>query len=354
MRNARRRLSVVLAAGLAGLGAVSWATGSARGQASPQPSPEPAAALVGGVLIPVRDVDAAIAGRLFELESQQYQLRRKALDERIAESLLAREAAARGVAPEALFRDEVDAKASPVTEEQKRARYEAARARLQGRSEAEAMALVADALRQEHLRERRDEFVRELRRKHGVRVLLEPPRAPVEEAGAPALGPAAAPVTIVEFSDFQCPYCGRVAPTLKRLLESHPGQLRLVFRDYPLPIHPHAAKAAEAAACAREQGRFWEMHDRLFANQQALLPAELKRHAAELGLDAAGFAECLDSGRMASVWQKGLQDGARYGVSSTPAFFVNGRPLVGAQPYEAFADVVEEELQRAPRTPPAK
>jgi protein-disulfide isomerase len=163
---------------------------------------------------------------------------------------------------------------------------------------------------------------------------------------------------MVEFSDFQCPYCGRVTPTLKQLEDRFGDKLRVVFRDYPLPIHPQAPKAAEAAGCAAEQGKFWEMHDRLFANQSKLQVDDLKQHALDLGLNPEQFNQCLDSGKREAAWKKDIEEGTRYGVSGTPAFFINGRLMSGAQPYDNFARIIEDELVRAglpvpPPPPPA-
>jgi protein-disulfide isomerase len=167
-----------------------------------------------------------------------------------------------------------------------------------------------------------------------------------ERADAPSKGPRTAPVTLVEFSDFQCPYCGRVLPVLKRVQETYGERVRLVFRNFPLAIHPLAPKAAEAAACANEQGKFWEMHDRLFADPKKLDVADLKASAAELGLDAQAFDQCLDSGKHEATWKEERTEGERAGVSGTPAVFVNGRLIGGAQPYETFAQVIDDELER--------
>ena len=129
-------------------------------------------------------------------------------------------------------------------------------------------------------------------------------------ASDPTLGPASAPVTLVEFSDFQCPFCQRVAPTLKQPRETYGDKLRIVWKDFPLTqIHPQAFKAGEAAHCAGEQGKYWEYHDRLFENQQALQPADLKKHAADLGLDAAKFASCLDSSKYGERVRDGVSPG---------------------------------------------
>jgi protein-disulfide isomerase len=177
--------------------------------------------------------------------------------------------------------------------------------------------------------------------------MLGPPLVTiVPKADDPVRGPASAPVRIVEFSDFQCPFCGRVAPTLLKLKETFGDKISIVFKDFPLPNHPLAQKAAEAAQCARVQGKFWEYHDTLFANQAALEVPSLKKHAAGMGLDATKFDQCLDTGEMASIVQDDMREGHRSGVSSTPAFFVNGRMLLGAQPYEAFETVIKDELAR--------
>jgi protein-disulfide isomerase len=162
----------------------------------------------------------------------------------------------------------------------------------------------------------------------------------------PGIGPESAPVLIVEFSDFQCGYCARFAnETLDQILDTYGNRIRLVFRDFPLiSIHPNAQKAAEATQCAHEQDKYWEYHDLLFQNQQALDVDNLKEYAQRLGLDTAAFNECLDSGRYATEVQSDLADGQSYGVRGTPTFFINGRVLRGAQPFSAFQTMIEEAL----------
>jgi protein-disulfide isomerase len=171
-------------------------------------------------------------------------------------------------------------------------------------------------------------------------------RVEVGVDGEPSIGSSDAPVEVVVFSDFECPFCARFAQQtlagLKDFVDA--GRLRLVFRNFPLPFHSDAQKAAEAAECASEQGKFWEFHDRLFASQNDLAVASLKNYAKEMGLDSAGFDECLDSGRMAAEVQSDLADGEKAGVSGTPTSFVNGIIVVGAQPPEAFRKVIEQEL----------
>jgi protein-disulfide isomerase len=162
---------------------------------------------------------------------------------------------------------------------------------------------------------------------------------------SPSTGPADAWVTIVEFSDFQCPFCARVEPTVAQLLSKFPDKIRLVYRDYPLPNHGDAPKAAEAAHCAGDQGKYWEMHGRLFSNQDKLKVPDLKAQARELGLDGAKFDQCLDSGEKARLVEESRKAGDEAGVSGTPAFFINGRLLAGAQPLSAFEEIVNAELQ---------
>jgi len=175
-------------------------------------------------------------------------------------------------------------------------------------------------------------------------------RVPNVSAGDdPARGPAKALVTVIEFSDFQCPFCKAFFhQTLPRLIADYGTRVRFVYRDFPInQIHPEAQQAAEAAQCAFEQGRFWEYHDRLFQHQETLAVPDLKRHARALGLDATAFERCLESREFRSEVEKDLEDGRRYGVNGTPTFFINGRKVVGAQPQATFKQIIEEELARA-------
>ena len=245
-----------------------------------------------------------------------------------------------------------------TTEADQKALYEANKARFAGVSEAEAMKQVEPAVRQQKRRERQNAYVRELRKQAGVEVRLEPLRADLQvPEGAPRRGPEKAPVTIVEFSDFQCPFCVRAQPTLRRVRETYADKVRFVFLDFPLDMHPQAKKAHEAAACAADQGKFWPMYDRLFTSQGKFEVPALKGYAAELGLAAADFAACLDSGRHAAATEAGIEEGERHGVTGTPAFFINGRMLVGAQPYESLRGRDRGRAgagARAARPPPAE
>jgi protein-disulfide isomerase len=322
---------------------------AARPADKPAPARAPAViATLGGEPIDAAELESMGGAKLFSIRTQEYQLRKQLLDEIITKRLLEREAKARNVPLADLVRVEVDEKVPPVPEAEQRAFYEQNKARFGKTVEADALLQIAAALRQQKLAARRAEYVAGLRKTAAVKVMLEPPRLKVEKDGGQARGPATAPITIVEYADYQCPYCTRAAAAVKQVEERYAGKVRFVFRDFPLTqIHPNAGKAAEAASCASDQGKFWPMHDRLFANQSKLAVDELKKHAVELGLDAAAFDTCLDSGKHAEAWKKSLAEGQSYGLTGTPSFFINGRLLVGAQPVESFAQVIDDELERA-------
>jgi protein-disulfide isomerase len=161
----------------------------------------------------------------------------------------------------------------------------------------------------------------------------------------PAQGPENAPVTIVEFSDYQCPYCKLWHDeVLSRLLVDYAGQIRFIYRDYPLSGHPEAQSAAEAANCAGDQDAYWEFHEALFGEQYGYGRSAYEQYARDLGLDVEAFTTCLDSNRYQDEVLNDFRDGIRLGVSSTPTFFINGTQVVGAQPYEVFKQLIDAEL----------
>jgi protein-disulfide isomerase len=335
--------------GAPALAVVVAASASAQVRAEAPPSgekaPSPPVATVAGTPIDLAEVEELIKPQLLDMRSREFQLRSQALELLIGRTLIEKEAKARGMSPEALDRAEVAAKVV-VSDAEVKTAYANHKARFPNVAEAAALEQIRAQLEQQRQAERRNAYTRELRARYDVKVLIEPFRVPVELAQAPVRGNPKAAVTVIEFSDFQCPYCQRVRPTMTRLRELYADRVRFAFRHYPLDFHPQAQKAGEAAACAGEQGKFWEMHDRLWDNTSKLQVDDLKAHAQTLGLAPAEFATCLDSGRFADAVEADLRAGQEYGVSGTPAFFVNGRPLVGAQPFEAFQQVIEDELAR--------
>jgi protein-disulfide isomerase len=312
-----------------------------------QTASAPPLAEVNGDLITIKDLEQAAGAKLIQLEEQLYEFKRRELDILIADRLFAQEAARRGMSVSALLDYEVTGKVALVTEQEIDAFQQANRDRVRG-NEATARQQIRAHLQQQKLFARRDEFVTSLRSQARIVTRLPRPtvvRVEVGTQGAPLRGPAEAPVTLVEFSDFQCPFCKQSQATLTQLLKQYPGKLKLVYRDFPLDqIHPQARAAAEAARCANDQGKFWEYHDILFAQSPQASPEALRRYAEQSGLDAASFDRCLTSGLHRSAVQRDVDDGTRLGITGTPAFFINGRPVLGAQQIEAFTRVIEEEL----------
>ena len=185
---------------------------------------------------------------------------------------------------------------------------------------------------------------------HGVSAPPPPPEAPVQKVDlgtAPVKGSSDAPVTLVAFSDFECPFCSRAANTVKQMEEEYKGKLRVAFKHQPLARHQNAKIAAAASMAAHEQGKFWEMHDKLFANQTALDRPALEKYAQELGLDLGKFKASLDSNKFDDYITKDSAQGTQLGASGTPTFFINGRQIVGAKPPEVFRRVIDEELKKA-------
>jgi protein-disulfide isomerase len=300
---------------------------------------------VNGTPITAAELEERAAARLGALRQEEYEIRKQALDDLITERLVAAEAARRGISPEELERQEVDARAAAPPDSQVDSIYEENKARFGGQSRAEAIAGIRDVMAQRAKAERRAAWTRELRSGARVAVHLEAPRSAVAiPAGTPSTGPASAPVTIVEFTDYQCPYCHRAQGVIEQVLSRYSGRVRLVHLDFPLDGHPAAFPAARATRCAAEQGRFWEYHRNLMTAPGPFDAADFAARAAALGLDVRSFGACLASGRHDSAIRASLQEGQELGVSGTPAYFINGRMLSGARPMESFAEVIDAEL----------
>ena len=309
-----------------------------------------ALAEVDGVTISSEEVEKSLAGQLSKLEEQIYNLKRQKLDALINDKLLEKEAAKRKLTVPALLDAEITSKVGLVTEQEIERFYQDNKAQIKG-EQAQVREQIRAFLQNQKLAAKREEFLTALRSQAKIVDNLKPPpvlRVEVSVDGAPFRGPPNAPITIVEFSDFECPFCKRAHPTLTQLLEKYAGKVKLVYRDFPLEsIHPQARRAAEAARCANDQGKFWDYYDTLFTESPKLAPDDLKRYAAQARIDVKKFDDCLSGGVHKTALQKDIDEGTRLGVSGTPAFFINGRPLTGAQPLEAFARIIDDELARA-------
>ena len=317
-----------------------------------QDLPKRPLALINGEAIGAEEVEKPLGVQLSKLEEQIYALKRQKLEALVQSRLLAKEAARRGLTVPALLEIEVSSKLNPVTDEDVEGYYQANKARYPG-------ANYRDQIRSQLQTQRRatqhQAFISSLRSQANVVIHLEPPpiyRVELSVEGAPIRGSGQAAVTIVEFSDFHCPYCRQVQPILTRLLSDYGDRVKLAYRDFPLDrLHPRARKAAEAARCANEQGKFWEYHDKLYLGGADTSPEKLRALAQETGMNVSIFEECFASGKRGSEVDKDVARATDLGVTSTPSFFINGRPLSGAQPYERFVGIINDELAHSGRKP---
>jgi protein-disulfide isomerase len=294
------------------------------------------------------EMEKKAADQLIPLRQEEYQARRAAIEEIAYERLLAREAQHRGLTNEALLKDEVDRKLKAVSTLDVGQAYEQNKARFAGRPKEDVLRDIEKAIGDQRRRNREAEFRHELFDRAKISVKLEAPRVPVEfPASAPTVGPQAAVITLVEFSDYQCPYCHRAQEAVDQILKQYDGKVRFVHREYPIPGHPRAFAAAVAARCASDQGRFWDFHRNLLTVPGDLSDDDFKQRAAGLGLDGAKLGECVGSGRFDKDVNEAREAGSRIGVTGTPTFFINGRMLSGALPVEEFRQIVDEELAKS-------
>lgn len=308
------------------------------------------AATVDGTTITLGELDTWIKEDLFRRElaadsdAGRYQLRRAAIDRMIDEQLLAREAEQQGVDVGVLLQTKIEAR-GPVTDGEVHDFYNKHKDRLPAD---EAPDEITAQIRIHLEQQRAAEAVARIRKTASVTIELERPRTSVAGAGA-SRGPADAAVVIVEFSDYQCPYCRRVEATLNELLERYPNEVRWEYRHYPLPNHPAARPAAEAAVCAQAQGKFWPYHEKLFSQPVRLDTAGLREYAEQVGLDLAQFEACQQAPATRERVAADLKAGENAGARGTPAFFVNGIYLSGSRPIEQFEELIDAELAKIAR-----
>jgi protein-disulfide isomerase len=302
-------------------------------------------ARVAGSTIYEDELPASLQAQCQSLRQQEFEVERKALDQLVRQRLLEAEAKKRSVSVDKLLEMATGGKSFEPTQGELDAYYLGQKDRIP-QSFDEARAKLQADLKGAKVQEAREEYLKLLQQHAEVTVLLKPPRVEVGYDEKRLKGSRSAPITIVEFSDFSCPFSRQVDSSLKELLVQYQGKVRLAYRDFPLRvIHPGAESLAEAARCASEQGRFWEYHDLLFANPDT----DLRENAAQLQLDKMQFESCLSSGKYKPLIDEDIEDGLRSGVSGTPSFFVNGIYLAGLQPKAAFKNIIDEELAELSR-----
>ncbi len=298
------------------------------------------------------ELDETISTELTKIEAEyvtsSHEARQNGLDALLGEKVLEAEAKKRGLdGVEALLKAEINDKLSEPTEEEIKSFYTVMARRMGGRSIDEVRPAIVGEIKRRATAERFETFMGEMRRAYAVKTSLpapEMPRIPVSVDDDPFIGPEDAPITIVQFAEFQCPYCGRAKDVIDQLMEKYEGKIKMVYRDFPLSFHDRAIPAAIAANCAGEQGQYWPMFDLLMSNQRALTDADLTGHATKLSLDLDKWNTCREDPAQAQEVQKDFEDGSKAGVQGTPAFFINGIFLNGAVPLEQFTAIIDAEL----------
>ena len=345
--------SALAVIGCAGTAESRSASATPKPAASGTPAVEAPGAVVasgGGLQITMSELDAKLgADTLADLRQKEYDLRSAALEELLGEKLIEKEAAARGISVEELKDREINKKTPPPNKAEVDRLYQQNQPRLSRLSRERGIETVEGAIQNRDRQTRAAAFRHELMKKHAVKVLIEPPRYAVSvPSDAPALGSAKAPVTIVSFADYQCPFCHQAQGSIEEILKRYAGKVRLVHRDFPLEsIHDRAIPAARASRCAGEQGKFWEYHRDLLSATAGFSEDDFKKRATTLGLNMTSFGSCLAQTNSDEPIRASLAEGLKLGVNSTPTFFINGRRLVGAKAIEEFVAVIEDELLRA-------
>lgn len=303
---------------------------------------------VSGQNLTAGDLEQQEAGKLLQARYQYYLTQRKALEDLIDTRLLTNEARKKHLTVDQLLEQEVYKQVKDPTEDQLQVYYEG----IDTQQPYEAVRTqVLEHIRALRRNKARAGYVEALRKQADISVLLMPPVADVDLRNSYVLGRRDAEIVLVEFADYECPYCEKVMPGLQQLKKEYGDKIAIAFKDFPLPMHRRAQKAAEAARCAGEQGKYWEYHDVLF-NSQLFSVTELKNHARVLKLDGDRFDHCLDNGDMAGVVKKDLEEGTSLGLTGTPSFFVNGHFFSGAVDYSTLKQMVDQQLAVNQRSQP--
>jgi protein-disulfide isomerase len=290
------------------------------------------------------DVEQKESSRLLQARNTYYQAQKSAINHFVDDQLLAQKAAAEHITVDELVKREITDKVVDPSEEQLKFLYDI----LASDQTYEKMRpQLLDQYRQQRTPKIRAEYLKTLASETKIVTSFLPPNVEVSVDGAPRIGSTQAAVTLVEYADYECPYCQQVYPALKKLEKDYDGKLSVVFKDCPLPMHSHAQKAAEAANCAKEQGKFWEYNNALFENPGKLEVAQLKDYSKTLGLNTTEFDKCLDGGAETAKVLKATEEAQTLGIGGTPSFFINGHFYTGAMKYESLRDVVDVELAAA-------
>jgi protein-disulfide isomerase len=304
-------------------------------------------ATVGDVNITRADLEKSVRSQLIEVDNQRYEILEDGLNNLVSEKLLELDAKAKGKTSQDLQKEIMSAPVDEPTDEQVQKVFDENKEQLGGKSLDEVKGRIVEYLKNQSRAQKAQAMLADLRAKYPTQIKLSPPVIEVSDGGRSSRGGgASAPITIVAFSDYECPYCKKSEDVVALVMTTYGDKVRYVHRDYPLPFHKSARPAAETARCAGEQGKFWEVHDALY-KEQALTPEKVTTIAVAAGVDKTKLDECMASGKAKTMVDEDLAAGGEVGVSGTPAYFINGRMLSGAQPIERFKSIIDSELAKA-------
>jgi protein-disulfide isomerase len=300
---------------------------------------------INGTKITLADFERERPMALFQARNTFYTAERKAIEDFADDYVLKQQAQKEGLTVAELLERHVNSKIAPDPTDEAALRlyyegietsetFEAARQR------------IIDHIREKRIAVAKKAYLQSIHDQATITFVLDAPRAPISLTDTPVRGPAGAAVTLVEFADYECAYCQAAQPEIDKLEAEFKGQMAFAYKDLPLPMHPHAQKASEAALCAGSQNKYWEFHDELFKTKKLDLP-QLKEDASKLGLDTKAFEACLDGGKQAPAIKVNLDDAQKFGLQGTPSFFLNGKFYSGSMKYEQLKQLVDEELKKA-------
>ncbi len=319
-------------------------------EAVPGPAASATAGKIAGKTVTVGDVDDWIKDQLFKQATRGnnptkvFDVRNRALEQMANERALDEKAAKLGQDRDAVLKEEIEKRAS-VSDADVQSYYDEHKDHFRNLPFEKVAPAVKRQLQAQKQVAAMQEFTKNLREELGFENKLEAPHFDLTAKG-PIQGPADAPVTLVEFADYECPFCKASEPVVQQVLARYPTQVKLVFKNFPIDSHPKARPAAEAALCAEEQGKFWEFHNALFEKSPQIAPEQLGAIATELGLDGAKLDECAKAKRFSSKIDADLAEGKKAGVAGTPAFFVNGVSIASGRTVDEFAKAIDAELTR--------
>ncbi len=291
------------------------------------------------------DLNGVIAKGMARIQNQIFELQKQGINSIIEDRLLEKEAKKRGMEAKQLLKEEAQDKVGEVPDKEAEDFFNQNRPRFGDKTFDQVKETLKQQLAARKATVYQKNFMDRLKEKADIKIFLTRPSVEVGADDDPMKGSKNAKVTVIEFTDYQCPFCGRARPTVKQIVKDYGDKIRYVLRDFPLDFHPFAKKAAEAADCAGEQGKYWEYSEILWDKQGNLEVESLKKYAGQLNLDQKKFEECLDSGKMTAEVNKDIQDGAAVGVTGTPTFFINGQLITGARPIEQFKEIIDQEIK---------